>query len=91
MDLFRNGTRVPQFGYLPNFTKKIYNQAYFTFQEQLNFDQGDRCVNISPEEWADVFNLYLFKITDGPIGSGTVGPRSHSETGSAPLEFETKP
>ena len=88
MDLFRNGTRVAQFGYLPNFTKKIYNQAYFTFQEQLGFDQGDRCVNISPEEWADGFNLYSFKITDGPIGSGTVGPRSHSETGSARLEFD---
>ena len=23
IDLFRNGTRVPQFGYLPNFIKKI--------------------------------------------------------------------
>ena len=88
MDLFRNGTRVPQFGYLPNFPKKVYNQAYFTFQEQLGFDQGDRCVNISPEEWADGFNLYSFKIRDGPIGSGTVGPRSHSETGSARLEFD---
>ena len=77
MDLFRNGTRVPQFGYLPNFIKKIYNQAYFTFQEQLGFNQDDRCVNISPEEWADGFNLYLFKITDGPIDSGTVGPLSH--------------
>ena len=33
MDLFRNGTRVSQFGYLPNFKKKIYNQAYFTLQE----------------------------------------------------------
>ena len=48
MHLFRNGTRVPQFGYLPNFPKKIYNKAYFTFQEQLGIDQGGRCVNISP-------------------------------------------
>ena len=93
MDFFRNGTRVPQFGYLPNCTMKIYNHAYFTFQEQLGFDKGDRCVDISPAEWADGFNLYSFKITDGPIGSGTVGPRSHSETGSARLEvyFETAP
>ena len=87
-DLFRNGTRVPQFGYLPNFPKKIYNQTYLTFQKQLAFDQGDCCVNISPEEWADGFNLYSFKITNGPIGSGTVSPRSHSETGSARLEFD---
>ena len=45
-------------------------------------------MNISPEEWADGYNLYSFKITDGPILSGTVGPRSHSETGSARLEFD---
>ena len=93
MDLFRNGTRVPQFGYLLNFTKKIYNHAYFTFQEQLGLGQGDRFMNISPEEWADGFNFYVFKITDRPIGCGTVGLRSHSETGSARLEFyfETAP
>ena len=45
-------------------------------------------MNISPEEWADGFNLYSFKITDGLIGSITVGMRSHSETESARLEFD---
>ena len=45
-------------------------------------------MNITPEKWADGFNLYSCKITDGSIGSGTVGPRSHSETGSARLEFD---
>ena len=45
-------------------------------------------MSISPEEWADGFNLYSFTITDGPIGSGTVGPRSHSETGLARIEFD---
>jgi hypothetical protein len=93
MDLYANGNKVSQMGYRPDFTKKLYNDAYFTFQEQLGFDQGDRCANITPEEWANGFNLYSFKITDGPIGSGTAGPRSHSETGSARLEvdFETPP
>ena len=88
MDLFRNGMRVPRFGYQPNFTKKIYYSDYLTFQEQLGFNQGDRCVNLIPVEWADGFNLYSFKITDGPIGSGTAGPRSHAETGSVRLEFD---
>ena len=86
----RNGTRVSQFGYLPTFKTKIYNHASFTFQEQLGFDQSDRCVNISQVEWAHGFNLNSFKITDGPIGNGTVGPRSHSETGLARLEFDFK-
>ena len=93
LDMFANGNRVSQMGYRPDFAKKLYEDSYFTFQEQLGFDQGDRCVNITPEEWANGFNLYSFKVTDGPIGSGTVGPRSHSETGSARLEidFETPP
>ena len=88
MDLFRNGKRVPSQGYQPDFTKQIYNAEYDIFQEQLGFGEGDRCVNITPEEWADGYNLYSFKITDGPIGSGTAGPRSHAETGSARLEIE---
>jgi hypothetical protein len=93
MDMFANGNKVSQMGYRPDFAKKLYNDSYLTFQEQLGFDQGDRCVNINPEEWANGYNLYSFKITDGPIGSGTVAPRSHSETGSARLEvdFETAP
>ena len=45
-------------------------------------------MNITPEEWAEGYNLYSFKITDGPIGSGTDGPRSHSKTGSIRLEFD---
>ena len=45
-------------------------------------------MNISPSEWADGFNLYSFKITDDPIGNGTLGPRLHSETGSARLKFD---
>ena len=88
MDLYRNGRRVPSLGYKPEFTKKIYNEAYDTFQNQLGFGEGERCVAITPEEWAEGFNLYSFKITDGPIGSGTDGPRSHSETGSVRLEFD---
>ena len=93
MDMFANGNKVSQMGYRPDYAKKLYEDAYYTFQEQLGFDQGDRCVTITPDEWANGFNLYPFKITDGPIGSGTTGPRSHSETGSARLEvdFETAP
>ena len=45
-------------------------------------------MNLTPAEWADGFNLYSFKITDGPIGSGTAGPRSHAEMGSVRLEFD---
>ena len=88
MDMFANGNKVSQMGYKPDYAKKLYNDAYFTFQEQLSFGEGERCVNLTPEEWANGFNLYSFKLTNGPIGSGTAGPRSHSETGSARLEVD---
>ena len=57
-----------------------------TFQEQLGYDKGDKCVSLTPTEWANGFTLYSFKITDGPVGSGTEGPRSKSTTGSIRLE-----
>lgn len=88
VDMFRNGMRVPRYGYTPNFTTKTYMKDYFTFQGQLGYDTGDKCVNITPVEWSNGYTLYAFKLTDGPIGSGTVGPRSHSESGSVRLEFD---
>ena len=43
-------------------------------------------MSLTPSEWANGYTLYAFKITDGPIGQGTYGPRSKSATGSARLE-----
>ena len=40
-----------------------------------------------PNEWANGYTLYAFKITDGPVGSGTKGPRSKSSSGSVRLEI----
>ena len=37
-------------------------------------------------EWANGSSLYVFKISDGPIGPGSYGPRTKSATGSARLE-----
>ena len=38
INLFRNGVWVPTSGYSPNFSKNLYNEAYFTFQEQHGFE-----------------------------------------------------
>ena len=43
-------------------------------------------MRLTPSEWANGYTLYAFKITDGPIGPGTYGPRSKSATGFARLE-----
>ena len=86
MELKRNGTSVPGNGYTPNFANGRYTKDYMTFLEQFECDTGDKCISLTPAEWANGYNLYAFKITDGPIGPGTIGPRSKSATGSARLE-----
>ena len=90
MSLTRDTVQIPRQGYTPNFTTGQYIKDYMTFQEQLGFDQGDKAVQLTPAQWADGFTLYSFKVTDGPIGSGTYGPRSHAYSGSLNLEIEFK-
>ena len=86
MELSRNGTSVPRSGYKPNFANGQYIRDYAMMQRELGFGKGDKCVNLTPTEWATGYTIYAFHITDGPIGSGTDGPRSRSTTGSIRLE-----
>ena len=86
IELRRNGTSRPSEGYTPNFANGQYIKAYMTFLQELECDTGDKSVSLTPSEWANGYTLYAFKITDGPIGPGTYGPRSKSATGSGPLE-----
>ena len=86
IELKRNGTSRPSEGYTPNFATKQYIRAYSTFLQELECDTGDKCVSLTPSEWANGYTSYAFKITDGPIGPGSYGPRSMSATGSARLE-----
>jgi len=87
MELRRNGMPVPRFGYTPNYANGQYIKDYMTMQSQLGFGKNDKCVVITPTEWATGYTIYAFKITDGPIGSGTEGPRYRSTTGSVRLEI----
>ena len=74
MDLKRNGMPVPRQGYTPNFANGQYKKDYYTMLEQLECDSGDKCISLTPSEWANGYTLYAFKITDGPIRPGTYGP-----------------
>ena len=76
---------VPRNGYTPNFTNGQYKNYYMTFLEQLDCDSGDKCISLTPLEWATGYTLYAFKITDGPIGPGIYGPRSKSVMGPVRL------
>ena len=70
----RNDTSRPSEDYTPNFANRKYIKAYMTFLQDLECDNGDESVSLTPSEWANGYTLYSFKITDGLIGPGTYGP-----------------
>ena len=88
MEMKRNGTSVPRLGYHPDFEKQDYMQDYITFQDQLGFMIGDKCACVDPSAWMDGFTIFVFKITDGPIGPGDISPRSRSVEGNIRLEID---
>lgn len=85
--LKRNEMSVPRQSYTPNFADKRYNKDYFTFQEQLGFDMDDKCVCLTPMEWANGYTFFIFKVTDGPISSGIDAPRFKAAQGTIRLEI----
>ena len=88
IEMKRNGIPIPRLGYHPDFEKDDYMQDYLTFQEQLGFMLGDKCVTVNPKEWSDGYTIFAFKVTDGPIGPGDVAPRSRSPEGNLRLEID---
>jgi hypothetical protein len=87
MEMLRNGVRTPRYSYTPNFTTKQYAKDYIQFLAQLKLDKGDKCIALTPDEWANGYTLYSFQITDGPIGSGAHSPRSAISTGKMRLSI----
>ena len=73
IDLKRNSMLVPRNGQY---------KKYMTVLEQLNCDSGDKCISLTPSDWATGYTLYAVKINDAQIGLGIYGPRSKSATGS---------
>ena len=70
-----NGEMVPQTALQPNFAGKDYIKEYYKVLEALNYDIGPNCWDITPEEWANGYNIWAFKITPGPLGSVRSMPR----------------
>ena len=77
-----NGEQIPRLAYQPNFANQDYI-SYFGVLEALGFDIVPNCRVLTPEEWANGYNIYAFKITPGPIGT----VRSPGRLGSARLEI----
>ena len=87
LEMKKNGTTYPRGGYTPKWADENYIYDYMKFQGQLGNDTGDKCIQLTPHEWAHGYTLFSFKLTPGPIGSGVAGPRSHSTGGNVRLEL----
>ena len=87
IELKRNGLRLLQNGYTPNFANRQYKKDYITLFEQIDCESGNKIISLTLSELATGYTLYAFKITDGPIKPGTYGPRSKFGTGSVRLEM----
>ncbi len=77
-----NGETVPRIPLHPDFAKSDYIREYVKVLEALNMDIGPFCWDLTPEEWANGYTIWAFKITPGPIGSVRSVPR----TGTIRLE-----
>ena len=79
-----NGEQIPRVAHQPNFEKGDYIRSYIAVLEALGYDIGPNCWDLTPEEWANGYNIYAFKVTPGPIGS----IHSPSKTGGIRLEIK---
>ena len=52
VEMKKNWTTYPRGGYTPSWSDGHYINDYMKFQGQLGYDTGDKCVQITPHEWA---------------------------------------
>ena len=78
------GEQIPKIPYQPDFTTRDYLREYMTVLSALGFDMGPNCWDITPTEWANGYNIYVFKITPGPLGI----VKSLSRAGNIRLEIK---
>ena len=69
-----NSELVPRIPLEPNFAGNDYLREYLTVLEGMGYDIGPNTWSISPTEWANGYNIYVFKITPGQIGTVNSSP-----------------
>ena len=77
-----NGDKIPREAYQPDFTNQDYISAYQTMLAHLGYDTGREMIDLTPEEWANGYTFFSFKLTPGPIGI----VRTPQRTGTCNLE-----
>ena len=79
-----NGGQFPRLAFEPDFKKGDYFREYFSTLEALGYHTGQEMIDLKPEEWANGYTFFAFKLTPGPIGQ----VRSIPKHGSVRLELK---
>ena len=61
------GDQIPRVPLEPNFAQQDYLPEYVSVLEALGYDIGPNCWDIKPSELANGYNIYVVKITPGPL------------------------
>jgi hypothetical protein len=61
------GNAVPREALITDYSKGDYARAYLSTLGALGLDIGNRALTLTPELWAEAYNLHAFKLVAGPI------------------------
>ena len=75
---------IPHIPLEPNITSNDYLSEYLSVMEAMGYDTGPYTWAITPFQWATGDNIWVFKVTPGPIG----GLHSKQLTGDIRLEMK---
>ena len=79
-----NSQLLPRIPLEPNFATNDYLREYLTVLEAMGYDTGPYTWGIAPSSWATGYNIWVFKVTPGSIGS----LRSNQVNGDIRLEMK---
>jgi hypothetical protein len=79
-----NSLSIPPVPYKPKFSTKAYIKEYHKCLSEIGLNNGDRAIDINPEDWANGDTWFWFKVTPGVISP--YSPRELPRTGSLKLQ-----
>jgi len=79
-----NGEQVPRNALAPNFTSQDFKREYMYMLEAMEYDTGRTSWSITPKEWANGYNVYVFRLNSDMYPNVS----SVQRTGSVRLEMK---
>ncbi len=80
-----NGENLPNRPFTPDFTNKKYLREYYSMFEGLEIQNSAKSINISRDEYAKGYTLFVFDLRSGPNSTGALAA---TKTGDVRLELK---